>query len=37
MDDRGVNKEPNQKLSFSFREEEIENEGQKETKASGET
>uniref|UniRef100_A0A8C0ZR29 Wee1-like protein kinase n=1 Tax=Castor canadensis TaxID=51338 RepID=A0A8C0ZR29_CASCN len=37
MDDRGVNKEPNQKLSFSFCEEEIENEGQKETKASGET
>ncbi|KAM6168219.1 wee1-like protein kinase 2 [Erethizon dorsatum] len=36
MDDKGVNKEPNQKLNFSFCEEESENEGQKTTQESRE-
>uniref|UniRef100_A0A8D2B1L1 Wee1-like protein kinase n=1 Tax=Sciurus vulgaris TaxID=55149 RepID=A0A8D2B1L1_SCIVU len=36
MGDRGVNKEPNQKLNFSFCEEETENEGQKTVQESGE-
>nr|XP_040147079.1 wee1-like protein kinase 2 [Ictidomys tridecemlineatus] len=37
MDDSGVNKEPNQKLNFSFSEEETESEEQKKVQKYGET